>query len=321
MMRFSSQFCVAAFLLVLQGTVCAQTFPAKPVRFIIGFTPGTIVDAVARLLGNELEKRFEQPIILEFKPGANATIAAKYVVNASPDGYTLFYGNVMSINPLFMASNAVDAAKDLASVSRIATAPYFMYASGRLPVKSLQELISHSRTNPDTLTYGTTSQTFDLFMQMLKDRIGVTARGIPYKVSTQITQAMMAGELDLSITSNVQSNLAGMQNGSIKPLFVTGAKRSPLLPNVPTAAEVGISDFELSINFGLWAPVGTPRPIVDRLSRASATTLAVPDVAKNILTRAAAEAVGSTPEEQLRTLEAEVRLWSDAARRGNFKPQ
>ncbi len=320
-MRFLCRLAVLVLAVAFAGPIQAQTFPSKPVRFIIGFTPGTIVDAVARLLANELEKRFEQPIVLEFKPGANATIAAKYVVGAPADGYTLFYGNVMSINPLFMASNAVDAGKDLASVSRIATAPYFMYASGRIPVKTLQELVSHARANPDSLTYGTTSQTFDLFMQMLKDRTGITARGIPYKVSTQITQAMMAGELDLSITSNVQSNLAGIRNGRIKPLFVTGARRSPLLPNVQTAGEVGISDFELSINFGLWAPVGTPRPVIERLSHTSVTSLAPPEVANNILAKAAAEAVGSTPEEQMKVFEAEVRLWSDAARRGNFKPQ
>ena len=138
------------------GLAQAQAFPAKPVRFVIGFTPGTIVDAVARLLGNELEKRLEQPIVLEFKPGANATIGARYVVGAPADGYTLFYGNVMSIHPLFMATNAVDAGKDFTSVSRIATAPYFMYASGRIPVKTLQELIAHAKAHPDSLTYGTT---------------------------------------------------------------------------------------------------------------------------------------------------------------------
>lgn len=321
MIRLLNKIVLVIVFLTFEGVAFAQSFPTRPIRFIIGFTPRTIVDAVARLLGNDLEKRLEQPIVLEFKPGANATIAAKYVVNSSPDGYTYFYGNVLSIHPLFMLSNAVDAAKDFASVSRIATAPFFIYGSGKLPVKTFQDLVRYAKSNPDSLTYGSTSQTFDLLMQMLRDRTGIRARGIPYKVSTQITVALLAGELDLAVTSNVQSHLPGIQSGATRPLFVTSARRSPLLPNVPTAAEVGISDFELSINFGLWAPVGTPRSVIDKLSRESSAALKGPDVAKMILSRAAAEAIGSTAEEQLRTFEAEVRLWTEAARAGNFQPQ
>ena len=313
----------AGVALILAGVVNlahGQAFPNKPVRFVIGFTPGTIVDIVARLVGTEMEKRLGQPVVLEFKSGANGTIGAKFVSSAPADGYTLFYGNTTGIHPVFIRSNAVDAAKDLTPVSLVVTAPFFFYTSAKIPARTLQELSAYSKANPaDGLRHGATSATVDLIVQMLANRTGISSRSIPYKASPQIVIALIAGEVNLATTSNVQSFLPHVQSGAVRTLFVAAAGRSALVPNVPTAAEVGLANFELAINFGLWAPPGTPRDVALKLSEAVSTALKTPAVAEKIRTEAAAEPVGSSPDEQLRQFDAEIKFWTEAARLANFK--
>lgn len=306
--------------LLVSVSAWAQPYPNKPIRFTIGFPPGTVLDAVARLAGNEMEKQLGQPIVLEFKTGANGTIAAKAVVNAPPDGYTLFYGNTTSIHPIFNRNNAVFAGKELLPIARFATSPFVFFSSAKLPAGSFPELLAYAKANPDRLTFGSPNPTFALIMQMLKDRTGFSARVIPYKGSPQIVVALLAGEADLAF-SNVQPYLPHIQAGKIRALFVAGDKRSPLLPNVPTADEVRIANFELATNQGLWAPLGTPREIIQKLNAAAASALKVPAVAEQIRKGSAAEPVGGTPEDLLRTFEYETKLYSEAAKASNFQPQ
>ena len=306
--------------LLASGPSLAQQYPTKPIRFVIGFPPGTIIDTVARMVGTEMEKQLGQPIVLEFKPGANGTIAAKYVVSSHPDGYTFYYGNVLLAHPLFNRNNAVDAARELSPVSRFVTLPYFLVARASLPVKSIQELVAYTKTNPGALTHGAPTATTDLLMQMLRDRAGIESRSIPYKGSPQILTALLAGEIDTTISS-VQAFLPHIQAGTIRALLVTSSRRSPVLSNVATTVDAGLPSFDMALNFGLWAPLRTPKEITQKLSAEASVVLKNPGIVEQILKRSAADAIGSTPEEQMRSFEEETKHWSEAIRRANFQPQ
>ena len=320
MRSFSLSFIFVLAASIASQTCLAQPYPFKPFRVVIGFPPGSIIDTVARLVGSEMEKKLGQPMVLEFKPGANGTIGAKSVVNASPDGYTFYYGNALLAHPLFNLNNAVDAAKEFTPISRFATLPYFLVSRASLPVKSYQELVAYSKANPDRLTHGAPTTTTDLLMQMLKSRTGIESRSIPYKGSPQMVIALLAGEIDLTITS-VQAFLPHIQAGTVRALMLTSPRRSPVLPNVATTTELALTNFDMALNFGLWAPLGTPREIAQRLSAEAAVALRNPSIIEQIRKGSAADAVGSTPEEQMLAFESEVKSWSEAIRLANFRPQ
>jgi tripartite-type tricarboxylate transporter receptor subunit TctC len=297
----------------------AQAWPAKPIKVVIGFPPGTIIDATMRLVGAEMEKKLGQQIVLEFKPGANGTIGAKAVVTAPPDGYTLSYGNSVSIHPLFTRNNAVDVTKEMVSVSNVMTTPFYFIASGKLPARNFDELLKFARTKPDGLAQGNSVEVIDLIFGMLKDRTGFISRSIPYKGSSQVVVAMLAGEVDVTIGS-ILAYIPHVTAGTVRPMFILSASRHPQFPNLPTAAEVGIPNFELALDYGLWAPPGTPNEIVQRLAVEAATGARVPSVAEQIR-KLGSEPVGSTSEEQLRTFNGQMKVWADAIQRSGFKPK
>ena len=314
---WKSALTVAGF--VLAGSVSAQPYPSKTVQFIHGFPPGTILDAVSRVVSVEMAKLLGQPIILDFKPGGNGIVGGKYVMSAKPDGYTLYYGNATSFHPLFVRENAIFAGTDFSPVSNVTAVPYFVFSSAKIPATTFQELVAYSKNNPDNFKFGATSQTIDLVMQILKDRNGLISRGIPYKSTGQMVTALIVDEVETTIGA-VQPFLPHIKAGTIRALFVASPKRSPLLPNVPTAAEAGIPNFEVTVNYGLWSPPGTPRDIAQKISGAVAASLKLPAIIEQIR-NIGAEPVGSTPEEQLRAFELDTRFWTEAAKLSNFKPQ
>jgi tripartite-type tricarboxylate transporter receptor subunit TctC len=297
----------------------AQTFPNKPIRFIIGYPLGSSIDAVGRLIGNEFEKKLGQPVILDVRPGANGTIGAKTVVNAAPDGYTLWYGPSTGIHPLFNRNNGVDSGKDLASVSHATSAPFFLFTRSQLPAATYQELVAYTRANPDVAKHGAPTPTVDLVMAMLKHRSGLATRSIPYKGTAQVIPAMLSGEVDMTALVSLQAFMPHIQSGAMRALFVAAAQRTSLMPGVPTSAEVGLAGFELANNNGLWAPLGTPREIIQKLSAETAAAVRLPAVSEQIRKGSGAEPVGSTPEEQIRSYDADAKFWAEAARLANFQ--
>lgn len=314
---FRATLLVAAALVT--GAASAQAWPQKPIRVVIGFPPGTIMDGVARPVTEEMSKRLGQPIILEFKPGAGSTIATRSVVAADPDGYTLLFGAASAVLPLLNRNNGTDSGKELASVAHVASAPFFVLARGDLPATTLKDLVAHGKTAANGMTHGVGTQSAELVMQMFKARTGVESRSIPYKSSAQSLQAMLAGEIDLSV-GTVAAFLPHMQTGRIRAITVMSAQRSPLAPNVPTPSELGVPNLEIGTNLGLWAPPGTPRDVIARLAAEARAALAQPDVIERIRKGAAAEpSTTPSPEGQLRIYENEVKVWTEAARLANFK--
>ncbi len=320
MTRCSYRLVLILAALLFAGSAFGQAYPNRPVRIIVGFPPGTSLDQVGRPVGNELEKRLGQPFVMEFKPGANGTIGAKAVVTAKPDGYTLFYGNTVSIHPVLTRNNAVDAGKELLPISHYTTAPFFLVSRATLPQTTWQEVAAYAKANPNKLTYGATSQTIVLVMEMLKSKSGFNARGIPYKGPPPSVVALLADEIDIG-TATVPSYLTQIQAGKLRPLFVASNTRSPLLPNVPSSAEVGVPGFVMENNVGLWAPLGTPKEIIDLLSKESAIVLRIPAMVEFIRKNVGAEPVGSTPEELLKMFNEESKFLAEAARLANYQPE
>ena len=306
-------------LAVFAGATWSQVWPSKPIKVMIGFPPGTIVDGSIRQVANEMEKKLGQQIVFEFKPGASGTIAAKAVVTAPADGYTLLYGPAVGVHPLFTKNNAVDSGKEFVSVSNVISNPFYFIASGKLPVKTFDELRKYAAANPVPLSQGNSIETQDLIMEILRERTGLATRSIPYKGSTQIVLGILSGEVDLSIGS-ILAYVPHIPTGGARVLFVAAAKRNPIFPAIPTAAEVGIQNFELSLDYGLWAPLGTPNEIVRRLATEAAAGTRVTAVVDQ-LRKFGTEPIGSTPEEQLRTFNTQIRFWTDAIKQTGYKPR
>lgn len=305
---------------MVAGTAQAQTYPAKPVRIIIGNPPASVVDVTIRPVAEELTRRLGQPFIVENRPGANSRIGAKAVVSAAPDGYTLFYSLVMQSHSLFGRDSAVDAGKDLLPVSQLVSTPWVLVVRSTLPITSLQELVAYSKANPGSLKHGAPAAIVDIPMKFLGDRAGFQTRSIPYKSSPQVMVALLSGEVDLGMGS-AQTFLAQLQAGKLRALAAVAAKRVAVVPDVPALPEVGLRDFEVPAFYGLWAPPGTPRDIINKLSAEAAAAVKTPAIVEQIRKSSGGEVLGTSPEEQLKQYEFEVRFWTEAIRVTGYKPE
>jgi tripartite-type tricarboxylate transporter receptor subunit TctC len=312
-------FSVFAILGLWGASANAQSYPEKPITFVIGFAPGTVLDAVANLVGSQMEKELGQPIILEHKPGAAGSIGAKYVVASEPNGYTFYFGNATSYHPLFIKNNSVFAGTDFDPVIQMTTAPYFFYISAKRGISSFADLVAFGKSNPGALKHGAASPTVDLIMKLLENRTGLQSTSIAYKGSAPIITALISGEVDTH-AATVQPFIQHIKAGTIGALFVASKERSSLFPDVPTAAEAGIADFEAVNNIGLWAPKNTPREIIDKVNAAAEAALADPAVVEKLRNEFGVEPVGSTPEALLASFDAETAFWTEAAKLANFQP-
>jgi len=317
-MSFRAIFlCLLAILLPAAGS--AQSYPTRPIHFVIGFTPGALTDGIARVVAQEMEKALGQPIVLEFRPGANGTIAARSVASSNPDGYTFFFGSTLPMHPIFALHNAVDAEKQLVAVSRAATQPFYFMSSAKLPVRSYQELIAYQRRTGAHVTQGSSTALQDLVMEVLRQKSGLNTTSIPFKGSPEVATALLAGDIDVTV-GGVLAYLPHVQMGKARLLFVASRERSRLLPDVPSATEAGLPDLEAGLDYGLWAPVGIPADVRLKIGNAMAAAVRMPGIAAKI--RALnADPDGSTPEEAARGFSAAVRFWRDAARAAGFPPR
>lgn len=313
---------VASALLGGAQAARAQDYPNRPITVVIPWPPGSLLDGMVRLVGAEMQKRVGQPTVIDFKPGASGTIGAKFVVNsAKPDGYTLFFSSSLSHHPLLNKNNGVDSGKEMVAVSNFGTAPILFVVSSKLPVNSLPELLAYAKSQTHGVKYGIAGATTQLVAAMLKDKSGLVAADIPYKGLAPVVTALLAGEVDVG-SASAQSFLTHIQAGSLRPLFVTSNRRYAILPNVQTATEAGAPYLApLLPNYGMWAPPGTPKAIVDKLSRDLAAAIRAPGIAEQMLKNQGTEAIGSTPEESLRAFNTEVKAWEEAVRLAKYHPE
>jgi len=302
------------------GLVHAQDYPTRPVRVVVPFSPGGAVDGPMRVIAQELSKRLGQQVFIENKPGAGATIGSEMVAKAAPDGYTLLLASqTNAISASLYRGLSFDPVEDFAPISLIGREPGVLVVHPSLPVRTLSEFIAYVKERPGKVDYASSGNGSGqhLFMALLASMSGMQLNHIPYRGSGQATTDLLGGVVAASIPGTA-GMVGHIKAGKLRPLAVTGVKRSPQLPDVPTIAESGVPGYEAYVWMGLMAPKGTPPAIIERLQRELMQALASADV-KSHMDTAGIEIVGSTPAEFGSFFRAEKERWAKVIRETGAK--
>ena len=293
----------------------AQIYPSRPVKLVVGFTPGGGADINARLLAPKLTEYLGQPFLVDNKPGAGTNIANEYVAKSPPDGYTLLVTTPsLLINMSLYAKLPFDAARDFIPVSVIAESPNVLVVPAIHPVKSVKELIAQARAAPGKLNFSSAGvgTTQHLAAELLKLRTKTFMVHIPYRGSAPSLAALIAGEVDLSF-ANIPAIHPHIVSGRLRALAIAGPRRDAQLPDVPTMKEAGVSGVETVVWYGVFAPAGTPRDIVQTLAAAVQRAARDAGTRKRLIEQGA-DPVGSTPEEFAKLMREELARWSEVVR-------
>jgi tripartite-type tricarboxylate transporter receptor subunit TctC len=288
----------------------AQTYPSKPIRVIIGFPAGAGADTLVRLVGQKLSESWGQPVLIDNKPGASSNIAAEQLVKAPADGYTLLYfPAALVVNPSLFPKVPYDLAKDFAPVALLATFPLVLVVNPALPVKSVGELIAYGKANPGKLNFASLGSASPphLAGELFKRMAGIDAVHVPYKGSAPAQTDLISGQVQMMFDT-ATSALPQAKAGRTRAIAVTSAKRSPLLPELPTVAESGLKDYDLHGWAGLVAPAGTPPEILGKLQAEIARVLKLPEVIERYAA-VGGEADGRTADDFRRFINEEERKW------------
>ena len=293
----------------------AQNYPSRPVRLIVGFAPGGGVDINARLLAPKLSEYLGQQVVVENVPGAGTNIANERVARAAPDGYTLLINTAaVAINMSLYRNLPFDTLRDFAPVSVFSQSPNVLVVNAKLAAQNVRELVAMARSAPGKLNYSSAGvgTTQHLAAELFKLRTGTFIVHIPYKGTAPSMTALIAGEVDLSF-ANIPSIQGHLKSGRLRALAATASRRDPQLPEVPTMKEAGVEGVEVVVWYGVLAPAGTPREIVQKLSEGVQRATRDADVRKRMVEQGA-EPVGSTPEEFSKLLREEVARWAEVVK-------
>jgi len=300
---------LVGLLAACSGAMAQTAYPSKPVTLVVPFPPGGALDIVARALADEMRKHLGQPVIVENRAGAGGTLGSGVVARAAPDGYTVLLGSVAThaIAPGLYRKLAYDALKDFVPITQVTRSPLLVASSAKLNVATLPELIAAARAQPGKLNYASTGNgtAVHLAGEMLKSTANLDVVHVPYKGGSEAITALMTGESAYMVV-NVELVLPQVRGGKARALAVTGPRRLPILPEVPTLREAGLAGAEVTTWFGLFAPAGTPRAVVDRLQHDAAASLQT--LTANFAAQGD-EAVGSTPDQFAEFVRAEHAKW------------
>ena len=308
-MKFTS-VCLAAALLLPGAPAWPQAgYPDKPIRILVGFPPGTTGDLIGRAMGPRMSESLGQQIVIENKPGAGSSLGADAVAKAPADGYTLLLSTIANtINPsLYKLS--FDFEKDLAPISMLAEAPALLVAHASAP-GALSELVAAAKARPGEIQYASSGNgtVTHLYGELFNLATGAKIGHVPYKGSSQAVTDLIAGRVALLFTP-ASTVVPHVQSGRLRALAAIGRQRLAALPDVPTFAEAGIAGFESALWFGLNAPAGTPRTVIERLNRETGRALALPDV-KKILQASSIEPIPGTAESFGTFIRADIERWA-----------
>jgi tripartite-type tricarboxylate transporter receptor subunit TctC len=305
------------------GIANAQDYPTHPIRLIVPFTPGGPVDALGRVVGQHLQKRLGQTIIVEDRPGGGTTIGVRAAANAAPDGYTLLLvGPNIAYYPVLLPNVTFDATKSLAPVATLVTWSHVMAVAPAVPAKSVAELVAYAKAHPGKLAFGFGLATMPHIVgETFKQAAGIQLLDIPYKGGEQARTDLLGGRVQINFAP-VPQLLPLIRAGKIRPIAYTGAKRSPDLPEVPTMTESGYPQvgFHPDVWMGIFAPAGTPEAVVAKLNREINATMQSAEM-QPVLRRFGYEAKITTPQEFSSFFAAELRKWPPILRAVGLKSQ
>jgi tripartite-type tricarboxylate transporter receptor subunit TctC len=296
--------------------LAAEDYPVRPITLIVPYPPGGGVDTMGRIVGQKLSVALGQQVIIENRPGAGGMIGTRAAVKAASDGYTL----VMTLTGLSLGPNpGYDVAKDIAPIGLIAFTPLIVVAHPSLPVKSLTDVIALAKKEPGKLAVGTPPPpTINYFAaEMFKLAAGVNISIITYKGTAPLTNDLLGGHVLLGFNT-IPASIGNIEAGQLRPLAVTGTARAPVLPDVPTSAEAGMPGFEAGFYYGLSAPAGTPRAIIERLNKELRLAITAEDMHKRLVAEGT-DPTPSTPEEYAVNLEREEAKWAALVKKLGLK--
>lgn len=309
-----------AILVGASGPAAAQSYPVKPVRIINPFSPGGSLDLVARILAKSMSGDLGQQVIVENRPGAGGTIGVEAVAKAAPDGYTLLViQSSITINPSLQPKIPYDPVRDLEPISKMASYMFFVVAHPSLPVRSVKQLIALAKANPNQVNYasvGMGSGTH-LAAELFNYQAGVRMTHIPYKGTGQVMPDLLGGQVALHFGST--SVVPHVKSGKLVPLAVTGARRSQVLPFVPTVDESGLRGYEVTSWNAMFAPAGTPAPIIERLNAVVRRGLDLPE-ARAVMEKQGLDVTPSTPAELGALVKNDLAKWAKVIKAAGIKP-
>ena len=322
MKRFAIETGLIAATLLFATGAGAQSFPAKPVRIIIPFAPGGAVDTVGRMVGQKLGEAWKQAVVVENRPGAGGIIAADMVAKAPPDGHTTLLATVaLAVTPSTYRKLPYDPNKDLVPLTQITAHSLVLTANPKLGVGSFAQLIELEKSKRGSISYGTTGTgtSTHLLIEMLNLALKTEFVHIPYKGDAPQVAAMLSGEVQLGLVA-VISVINHIQGGRLKPLGVTGSRRSPLMPDVPTMSENGLAGFETGSWMGLFVPAGVPGETMTRFQQEVARVVALPDIRERFA-KQGFEGIGNTPQEFNARYHADAATYARVVREAKVPPQ
>lgn len=318
--RFIALSIPFAVLAASGGTAYAQDYPSRPIRMIIGVPPGGATDILGRMVAVPLSERLGRQVVIDNRPGASGIIAAGLVVKAQPDGHTLSLAgsSITTIGSLY-SNVPFDVGRDLVPVAFIATTPVVIVVHPTLPVHTVSELIAHAKSRADGLNFaGSTAGTVQhLSGELLKRMTGIKLTYVPYKGTGAVLPDLLAGRLPMAI-ENVVTMRPHIRSGAVRGLAVTSATRSAVIPELPTVAEAGVAGFQAVTRFAIFAPVKTPRAIVDRLNNEIAAIIALPEIRERLLAQGAEPGAGRPDQLRVEVLR-EIEQWAKVIREAGLK--
>src|SRR5687767_11725881 len=313
------RFLTACFMLLFSCALAAQDFPNRPLRLIVTVPPGGAADFIARLVGGKISESLGQPVVVENRGGAGGTIAADAVAKASPDGYTLLQNSITThgVGPHLYSKLPYDPVKDFAPVSGLALLPLIMAVNADLPSKSVSELITLSKTSNLNFASSGNGGAPHMAAELFKSVTGAPLTHVPYKGSGPAVADLVGGRVQIMFDA-APSLIAHIRSGRLRVLAAASAERNRLLPEVPTFGELGYPKVAVSLWYGLLAPAGTPKPIVEKLNREVAKALGSPDVREKLLAQGA-EPMPGTPEAFASFMQEEMAKWAPVVKQAGVK--
>jgi len=302
----------------------AQDFPSRPIHIIVPYTAGGSSDFVARTVATRMQENMNHAVVVDNRPGGNAVIGAELVAKAEPDGYTLLLGgsSVLAANPALYTNLPYDTLKDFEPITNAVLSPIVVVVNPSVPVNSIKELIAYAKANPGKLNYGSAGvgNTLHLAAEMFCLTTGVTMTHVPYKGASQALGDLLGGSIQVMFDLP-QTPLSNIQAGKLKALAVTGKNRIPVMPDVPTMAEAGLSEY----NFGTWigfvAPAGTPPAVMSRLNKEMVKTLNAPEVQKAFSEKVMTVMPSESPEAYRQFIKDEIDRLRKLIKTAGIKPE
>ncbi len=323
MRKILSAILSGALLLGVVAAAVAQSYPTRPIRFIVPFAPGGSTDTLARTLSIKLGEALGQQVVVDNRAGGNGNIGTDLVAHAAPDGYTILLGYIanLAIGPSLYAKLPYDPVRDFAPITLLAVAPNILVVHPSVPAKNFQEFIAYAKANPAKINFASSAVASPghLSGELLNLAAGIHMQHVPYKGAGQAVVDLVGGQVQMMV-SGMSSVMPHIKAGRLRPLAVTGTRRSPAVPDVPTIAESGFPKFEATAWYGVLAPAGTPPPIVTRLHDEIIRALKMPDV-KERLEYVGFEIVGRTPAEFGAYIKAEITKWAPVVIASGAKPE